>query len=114
MDKVFARADHALALEHRSKAAESWAHKEYDAAGYELKAAARGLEGAAGWVGGEAKTAASAAVTDTRVLGDKLASGAAWTRDEVASDFESLGNGINALGREIGSTAKSSPVDVHA
>jgi hypothetical protein len=110
MAHAFAKADHELAIEHRSKAAESWAHKQYDKAGYELKAAADGLEGAAGWVGGEAKTGASATVADTRALGDKLASGAAWTRKEVAKGFESLGNGLNELGRKIAGTKKAAPV----
>ena len=109
MTKAFAKANHALALEHRAKAAESWARKEYDETGYELKAAAHGMESAAGWVGGEAKAGASAMVAETRALGDKLAAGATWTRDEVAKGFESLGNGINALGQKIGSTKKASP-----
>jgi hypothetical protein len=104
MARAFAKANHALALEHRSKAAESWARKEYDKAGYELKAAAHGLESAAGWVGGEASTGASATVADTRALGDKLAGGATWTRDEIGKGFESLGNGINALGQKISGT----------
>jgi hypothetical protein len=114
MTRVFARADHALALEHRSKAAESWARKEYDKAGYELKAAAQGLESAASWIGGEAKAGASATVADTRALGDRLVAGGAWTRDEIAKGFESLGNGINALGQKIGSTKKASPFDAQA
>ncbi len=109
MVKAFAKANHALALEYRSEAAESWARKEFDKAGYELKAAAHGLESAAGWAGGEVKAGASAAVADTRALGDKLASGATWTRDEVAKGFEALGNSINALGQKIGSTKKASP-----
>ncbi len=114
MAKAFAKADHALALEHRSKAAESWTRKEYDKAGYELKAAAQGLESAAGWAGGEAQAGASATVADTRALSDKLASGATWTRDEVAKGFQSLGNGINALGQKIDGTKKASPFDVGA
>ena len=101
MAKVFANANHALAVEHRSKAAESWARKDYDKAGYELKAAAFGLEGAASWAGEEAKAGASATVTEARALGDKLASGSAWTRDEVAKGFEALGNSIDELGRKI-------------
>ncbi|MBK9609306.1 MAG: hypothetical protein IPO58_23910 [Betaproteobacteria bacterium] len=114
MTKEFARAGHALALGHRSKAAESWARKEYDKAGYELKAAAQGLESTASWIGGEAKAGASATVTDTRALGDKLAAGGTWTRDEITAGFESLGNGINALGRKIGRTKKASPFNAHA
>lgn len=114
MTGAFARADHALALEHRSNAAEAWARKEYDKAGNELKAAADGLQSSARWVGGEAGASMSATVADTRALGDKLAAGGNWTRAEVAKGFESLGNGINALGRKIGGTEKASPFDVGA
>ena len=109
---AFTHSNHALALAHRAKAAESWVHKEYDKAGYELKAAAHGLESAANWVGAEAKAGATAAVADTKTLGEKLASGATWTREEVAKGFESLGNAINALGQKIGSSKKASPVNV--
>jgi hypothetical protein len=109
MAGVFAQVDHNLALAHRSKAAEYWARHEYDKAGYELKAAASGLEDAAGWTTAEAKAGVSATVADTRTLGDKLASGATWTRVEVAKGFEALGNSINALGKEIGSTNKAAP-----
>lgn len=112
MDKAFANANHALALAHRTKAVESWARKEYNEAGYELKAAAHGLESAAGWAGAEAKAGASGAVADTEALGDKLATDATWTRDEVAKGFESLGNAINALGQKIGSSKKAAPVNV--
>ena len=114
MAKAFARANHALALEHRSKAAESWARKEYDKAGYELKAAAQGLESAAVWAGGEAKAGASAMVVDIRTLSDKLASGTSWTRDEVANGFEALRTSINALGRKIGGSKTAAPVGVGA
>ena len=114
MTMAFAKANHALALEHRTKAAESWARKEYKTAGYELKAAAYGLESAAGWVAGEAKAGASATVTDTRALGDKLASGVTWTRGEVGKGFNSLANGINVLGRKIGGSRKASPFEVGA
>ncbi len=107
MDKAFANANHALALAHHVKAAESWARKEYDKAGYELKAAAHGLESAADWAGAEAKASAAAAVADTKALGAKLASGAAWARQEVAQGFETLGNAINALGQKIGSKEKA-------
>lgn len=109
LDSAFEKADHALALSHRAKAAESWARKDYDKAGYELKAAAQGLEGAAGWAGGEAKAGAQATVADTRALGDKLVAGVTYTRDEVAKGFESLGNSINALGRKIGGAQMAPP-----
>ena len=102
LDREFAKADRALALEHRAEAAESWARKEYDQAGYELKAAGHALDSAAAWAGAKAKAGASSISADTRTLGDKLVSGATWTRDEVAQGFTSLGHGIAALGREIG------------
>jgi len=114
MRNTFARADHALALEHRYKAGESWAHKEYDKTGYELKAAAHGLESAADWVGAEAKAGTSTTVADTRVLGDKLVSGASWTRDEVVKGFEFLGSGINSLGQKIGITKKATSFNAGA
>lgn len=109
MDKAFADANHALALAHRAKAVESWTAKAYDQAGYELKEAAHGLESAAAWTGTEAKTAAAAATSDARALGDKLASGGVWAKDEVAKGFESLGTALNKLGRAIGSKAKAAP-----
>lgn len=110
MEQTFASAKHALALAHRAQATESWARKEYDKAGYELKAAAHDLESAAGWVGREAKAGVSGAVADARALGDKLASGATWTRDEVARGFESLGNALNELGHRIGAKQQAAPV----
>jgi hypothetical protein len=60
----------------------------------------------------EAKASAAAAVADTKALGDKLAFGAAWAREEVAKGFEALGNAINALGQKIGSEKKAGLVDV--
>ncbi len=50
--------------------------------------------------------------SDTKALGDKLASGATWAREEVAKGFESPGNAINALGQKIGSNKKAAPVHV--
>lgn len=109
MSHAFARADHALALEHHTKATEAWADKQYEKAGYELKAAAQSLEGAAGWAGEEVRAGASATVTDTRALGDKLASGAHWTREEVAKGLESLDNGIYKVGRKVAGTDTAAP-----
>jgi hypothetical protein len=101
MANAFASADHALAVEHRAKATESWARKDYDKAGYELKAAAFGLESAASWTGGEAEAGASATVAEARALGEKLASGSAWTRDEVTKGLDALGHSIDELGHKI-------------
>lgn len=114
MEKTFAGANHALALAHRARAAESWARKSYEQVGYELKAAAHGLESGAAWVGNEAKTAASTAAADARAIGDKLASGGIWAKDEIAKGFESLGSGLNRLGQSIGAKSKASPFDAGA
>lgn len=83
-------------------------------AGYELKAAAQGLESAAAWTGGQAKAAAAAGASDARAVGEKLASGGVWARDEVAKGFESLGGALNKLGQSIGTKSKASPFDVGA
>ena len=114
MDKAFANANHALALAHRAKAAESWSRKAYDQAGYELKAAAQGLESAAAWTGTEAKAATAGATADARAIGDKLASGGVWAKDEVVKGFESLGSALNKVGQSIGVKTKASPFDVGA
>jgi len=110
IDQDFARANHALALAHRAEAAESWTRKEYEKAGYELEAAARDLESAADWAGAAAKAGASAAVAGTQALGDKLVSGATWTRDEVGRGFDVLGQALNDLGHKIGAKQQAAPV----
>ena len=112
LDKSFASADHALALAHRAKAAESWARKAYDNAGYELKASAQSLESAATWAGAESKAEASMATADARAVGDKLASGGVWAKDEVTKGFDSLRSAINKLGQSIGAKVKASPFDL--
>jgi hypothetical protein len=114
MDRTFAAADRALALAHRAKAAEAWSRKAYDASGYELQASAQGLGDAAAWVGTDAKVAASAGVSAAHAVGDKLARGGVWVKDEVARGFESLGGALNRLGQSIGSKAKAAPFDVGA
>ena len=110
LDKEFARANHALALAHRAEAAESWTHKEYDKSGHELKSAARDLKNAAAWAGAEAQSGASGAVADTEALGDKLATGATWTSDEVGRGFDVLGQALNRLGHEIDAKQQAAPV----
>jgi len=110
MDKAFARADHALALAHRTEAAKSWTRKQYDKAGYELKAAGQDLESAAGWAGAQAKAGASGAVAGTEALGDKLTTGARWTSDEVGRGFDVLGHALNELGHEIGAKQRAAPL----
>jgi hypothetical protein len=114
LHRVFAQADHALAVAHRAKAAEAWSRKGYEKSGYELKAAAHGLVSAAGWAGDKARAAAAAAGAEAHALGDKLVSGGVWTRDEVAHGFESLGGALDHVGRAIGIKARAVPFDTGA
>jgi len=111
---AFAKADHALALQDRAEAAASWARKAYKQSGRELAGAANDLERAADWAGGEAKQGAAAAVTATRTLGEKLAAGGTWARDEVAQGFGKLGDALDRLGHGLGVKSKASPFDVGA
>ena len=83
------------------KAAASWASKDYREADHGLDSAAHSLHNAAIWSGKQAAAAAGATVADTKALGGKLVSGAAYTRDEVAKGFEALCNGIEVMGRHI-------------
>jgi hypothetical protein len=114
LTRVFARAEQALAVAHRAKAAESWARKAYETTGYEMKAAAQDLEAASSWTEAELKTGATQAAVDARVIGDKLASGGVWAKDEVSKGFESLATSLNKLGHSIGSKSKAAPFDVGA
>jgi hypothetical protein len=99
--RAFAAANRALAIDYRALASRSWARKEYDEAGHELRASAQSLESGADWLGAQARAGASATVADTRTLGDKLSTGAEWSRDEVAKGMVKLGNAIEDMGRRI-------------
>ena len=112
LDRSFARADHAMALAQREQAARSWSEKAYARSGRELKEAAASLDDAGDWVGGQAKAAAHAAAAGADAVGDKLARGGHWARDEVASGFDSLGRGLDDLGREVGVHAKARTLPV--
>ena len=68
------------------------------------------MESAAGWAGTEAKAGVSGAVADTKALGDKLATGATWTRDEVGRGFDALGHALNEPGHKIGAKQQAAPV----
>lgn len=108
MAAEFARTNHALALDHRSKAVASWSHDEYAKTGYELKAAADGMDDAAGWLSARAQSDAARTVAATRVLGGKLVSGAIWTRDEVTRGLDTLGRGLDTLGTKLTGSKRAS------
>ena len=102
VNQAFARAETALALSHRAKATESWTARQYHKAGYELKAAAHGLETAAGWAGDTVAAGARHTVTDTRALGDRLASGASWSKDEINKGFAHFDHALDDLAHKLG------------
>ena len=114
LERTFAAASHALGLAQRAKAAESWAHKAYSEAGYELKAAAHELESAAAWTDNETKTMAAPAVAEARTLGDKLARGGDWANNEVAEGFNALGSALNDLGHRIGAKEQAAPLKTNS
>ncbi|MDO5626626.1 MAG: hypothetical protein Q4G71_18300, partial [Pseudomonadota bacterium] len=106
LQQVLARAGHALALAHHERAAQAFAHKEYEQAGYELKAAAQSLQGAAQWGSAQTRAAAQSADASARTVGDKLAGGGVWARDEVAAALEGLGHALDRLGQDVGAAPK--------
>lgn len=114
LQQSFAQADHALAIAHRAKAAENWSHKAYDKAGYELKAAAHGVEAAASWSADAVKAGAAKAAAEARTTGDKLALGGVWAHDEVAHAFDALGKTLDHVGKAIGVKHKAQPFDTGA
>lgn len=110
----FARADHALALAQRERAAADWSHRAYADAGLGLSAAGRNLEAAAHWAGGETGKAAGATADEVRTLGDKLAAGGHWVRDEVAGGFDHLGHALDRLGHAIHAPGQATAVRLPA
>ena len=107
MAEAFARANRSLAVEERSKSAEFWGRKEYNEAGYELRAAATSLENGAAWIGEDATADARAAIAATRALGDQLVAHAHVTAEAVSKGLGSLDQGIVDLGRKISVTGGS-------
>lgn len=98
---AFARAEHALAASHRVKAVESWTGKAYRDAGYELMAAAHGLESSATWIDAEAVREASHAAEATRALAEKLVGGGVWAKDEISRGLQALGRALDRVGRAL-------------
>lgn len=104
LDKVFARADYALALSHRTKAAEGWASKDPTKAGYELRAAAKYLEQGASRAGGDVESGFSAGVKDAHEVAGKLIQGAKVANGDVDKAMETVDRGIGMLERKVAHT----------
>lgn len=106
---AFEQAEHALALSRRAQAADAWARHEDREAGYALKAGARAAENAAGWAGTEAKASTAALAADARSVGDRLAEGGRWTRDEVSRGLDALRRALDRPGDAGAAAAASAP-----
>ena len=101
MGRCFSIANLSLALAHRTKAAEWWAHGVRRTTGYELKAAALCLECAARWVHREATTSAIRAAEFAANLGERLAVGESAARNQVTETIASFCVAVEALGSRI-------------
>ena len=104
IDRIFARASHALARYHYQIAKESWAMKETARTGQELEAAGAHLESAVKQVGGKVESSAGPVIQDTRLLAGKLLQGAGWVNAEVEKGIKDLGVEIEKLGKIVKET----------
>ena len=101
LDKAFARAHHALALHYYQRATESWAGKESQKAGEDLKTATNHLEQGLVWVGHEPEAGGAAVIKSTRLLAEKLIKGASWKPAEMETRLKAAGKEIDKLGRKV-------------
>lgn len=101
LDRAFAMASRALATAQRAEARASWGKDARIMTAYELKAAARSLEGAAAWTTGEMKAAAHAAAVDARALGERLLRGGHWTEHEAQRTFAAMDRSIARIGESL-------------
>lgn len=101
LQAAFARADHARANAFRAAAEQRWNQKRFEAAGHELMAAAQALEDATHWHDRTLQTAGRDTAGTLRSLGDKLAAGGLWSREEIAHGLEALGQMLMRLGERL-------------
>lgn len=98
---AIARAHHALAMEYKIAATESWAKKETEKAGKELNAAAYHLERASAWSKQEAKSGTTTMYQDYHLLAGKLIEGKGYAADEVEKTLKQMDAEIEKIGKEI-------------
>jgi len=101
IENRFAVAGLALALAHGARSSHWWARSNHRMSGYELKAAAGCLDGAATWVGNGAGLSASRGAREAKVLGERLVCGDGPERDEALRGFVSFGSVVDTLARKI-------------
>jgi hypothetical protein len=97
----FPIANLSLALAHRVKAQQWWARRVHGTTGYELKAAALCLQGAAEWAQRDIASGAMRAAQAAAALGERLALGELPARDEVNDGITSFCAAAEAFSSRI-------------
>ena len=101
MNAAVARAHQALAQHHYLKASESWAKKETQKAGHEMKAAMTHVENALAWSGHKIEAGWDATVNGIREVSAKMIKGPGWVAKEVGKALESTGREVDKLAAKI-------------
>ena len=101
MDRVFARAFHALARHHHEVGQRHWRDHQPTQAGHRLRAAADNLERATTATGQRLSDGARDVVHESRLVSGKLIRGTGYAVDEVGRAFEGLGKQVENLGDRV-------------
>jgi hypothetical protein len=104
---VMVRANHTLALVRCARATRLWSTKHTEQAGSQLKAAALCIQDAASWLRVESRSRLCNAAAEVNTAGEKLQTGAAWTREEIDHAFIVLRGAVDAVGAHIGTAHKA-------
>jgi hypothetical protein len=100
LDRVFVRAQYALARNYYLTASEAWISNETAKAGHNLKSAAGSLQRGLAWARHNVEAGTQKAIRDARETGDKLIAGAGWVKDEVDKGMADLVREINKFSRK--------------
>ncbi len=113
VDRVLADASQTASVPQRAADSESWSAGIDHQAAADLKAASRGIEGAAAWMSTEAKAATATAEKNARAVGAKLARDGDRAGKDIVKDFDSLRAALQGKGKS-GAGSNASPFDVGA
>lgn len=101
LDSAFARAEHALAVNHHSKAHLALSNNKSRSAGHYLASAITNIENAAKWTGRELEGTALTTVEGLRFLSGKLVEGTGFVVDEAGKGVTWVGDEVIRLGKAI-------------
>jgi hypothetical protein len=101
LDKAFARADHALAMEYHALAEAAHKNDNDELAGKYMQAAADQLRHAVLWSGREIDKATAGAIDVARIAAGKLIKGSGWIAVEGGQLFADLGRAIERAGKLV-------------